>query len=81
MRHGESNQTKRHEQSADQKETAGDGEIGNQQAGHRAEKTGKYPDSTSSDWDPRCVSRHRASRLSPRVREVVPGGAELEQIQ
>jgi hypothetical protein len=52
MRHGESNQTNQHEQSANQKETAGDGEIGNQQAGHRAEKTDKYPDSTSPDWDP-----------------------------
>jgi hypothetical protein len=33
MRHGESNQTKQHEQSANQKETGGDGEIGDQQAG------------------------------------------------
>jgi hypothetical protein len=47
MRHGESNQTNQHEQSANQKETAGDGEIGNQQAGHRAEKADKYPDSTN----------------------------------
>ena len=30
---------------------------------------------------PRCVCRHRAPRLSPRVREVVPDGAALEQIQ